>query len=79
MELLLIVTEESVDECVIGILELLKHYCHYSDVIVIYQIHFSEVEARWQRTVFVGKEEVGHGLSDEGVDSVWFCGLLARP
>jgi len=79
MLLLLIITEKSIDKCIIGVLELLIHYRHDSDVIIIYQIHFSEVEARWQSTVFICKEEVGHGLSDEVVDSFWFCGLLARP
>ena len=62
MSLARLFIEESIDECVIVALQLLKHDCHHSDVVVVNQVYLTKVKGTWELTVLVCKEEMGYCL-----------------
>jgi len=57
--------QELLNELVVGMLQLLVHACHHSDIVVIYEVDFLEVELFWQRTGLISKEKVADRLSLE--------------
>ena len=61
----LLLGEKLLDELVVGVLEFLVHAGHDSDVIVIDQIYFFEVQHFRQLTSLVSEEKVTNGLSLE--------------
>lgn len=78
--------EEFLDELVIGVLQLLVHACHDSDIVVVDQINFLKVEHFWQLAGLVGKEKVADSLRLEGQSSAelhciqvrWGCAYRSR-